>query len=170
MKKLAGAETSERSSFMPGVWLTGAKLRRLVFAPVSLLLAIGLALAPASFVRADEAVQRVILQDSKFSGNPPLGTAANPLINVALGNSNIGHNQVTIATTATQIVPAHTRGSVTFINHGTTDVFIGGSGVTILNGGLLPGVKGASFTLNNSAAIYGIVGSGTQIVSYVESY
>lgn len=169
MKKLAGAETSERSSFMPGGWLTGAKLRRLVFAPVSLLLAIGLALAPVA-ARADEAVQRVILQDSKFSGNPPLGTPANPLITVALGNSNLAHNQVSVTTGATPIVAARARGAVTIVNSGTVDVFLGGSGVTILNGVLLPGVKGASFTINNGAAVYGIVGAGTQTVSYIESY
>lgn len=61
------------------------------------------------------------------------------------------------------------RGSITIINGGTTDVFIGDSGLTIGTGALLVGVKGASITISSQAAIYGIAGSA-QTVSYLEAY
>ncbi len=86
-------------------------------------------------------------------------------------SSTIATNQATVATTATLIAAARTgRVSITIINGGTTDVLVGGSGVTTANGLLLTGTKGASVTINTSAAVYGIVGTGTQAVSYLEAY
>jgi len=84
----------------------------------------------------------------------------------------ISNGQVTVAATATLIAAARPgRGAVTIVNHGTTNVFIGGDpNVTALNGVKLVGVDGASITLSAQSAIYGITASGSQIVSYVEAY
>lgn len=86
----------------------------------------------------------------------------------------ISTGQVTVAATAggTLIAPERRgRGAVTIVNHGTTNVFIGGDpNVTALNGVKLVGVDGASITLSAQSAIYGITASGSQIVSYVEAY
>lgn len=87
------------------------------------------------------------------------------------GSDNMATGQVTVATTATQIVAARTgRSSVTIVNDGTVDVFLGGSTVTTTTGELLAGVKGQTLTLNTSAAVYGIVATGTETVTYVENY
>lgn len=90
---------------------------------------------------------------------------------VQKGTATVANGQTSVATTNTQIVAARTgRGRVTITNLGTTDVFIGATGVTTTTGQLLAGTKGASITLHTSAAIFGIVGTGTQSVSYIEEY
>lgn len=75
--------------------------------------------------------------------------------------------QVSIANTATLIIAANTRQGVLITNPSTTvTVFIGGSGVTTGNGQeLLPG---NSLTIPAVSAIYGIVATGAQTVSYME--
>ena len=84
---------------------------------------------------------------------------------------NIATAQVSVGATATQIVGARARReSVTIVNHGTTDVYIGGPAVTTSTGLLLLGTKGASVVLDGSIAIYGIVATGSQTVSCLESY
>lgn len=83
--------------------------------------------------------------------------------------SDLTTGQITVAATATVIVPtagAAGRLSVTIVNNSTVDVFLGGPGVTISNGLLLVGTKGASITLNTSAAVYGIVATSTESVSF----
>jgi len=87
-------------------------------------------------------------------------------------SDGLATNQITVAATATVIVAARAAGrnSVTITNLGTVDVFIGGVGVTVANGHLLPGVKGASITLPFSGALFGIAASGTQAVSFVETF
>lgn len=90
---------------------------------------------------------------------------------VARAPDSLATNQATIATTATQIAAARSgRGSITITNLGTTDVFIGLAGVTTATGLLLAGVKGTAITVHYNGAIYGIVGTGTQAVSYAETY
>lgn len=82
-------------------------------------------------------------------------------------------NQVSVDTTAggTLIAAARPgRGSITVINEGTTVVRIGDLGLTTSTGAYLAGVAGASITLSTQAAIYGITGSGSETVSYIESY
>lgn len=84
------------------------------------------------------------------------------------GGYNTG--QETVATTATVIAPARPgRKTITIANSGTTDVYIGGAAVTTSTGFLLTGTKGAGFTVDTEAAVYGIVGSGTQVVSFLET-
>jgi hypothetical protein len=90
-----------------------------------------------------------------------------------VGNTNLATNQISVDTTAggKLIVAARVgRNSVTAVNHGTTDVFLGPSGVTISTGTLLVGVKGACITLPLAGALYGIVAAGSQTVSYAETY
>jgi hypothetical protein len=83
----------------------------------------------------------------------------------------IATGQVTVEDTATLIVAArHNRRAVLVINEGSTDVRVGVVDVDTATGALLTGVKGASVSIPTTAAVYGIVASGTQAVSYVEVY
>ena len=76
-----------------------------------------------------------------------------------------------MAVTATLIVAARTaRKRLVIVNHGATAVYVGGAAVATTTGLLLAGVAGTTMTLETAAAVYGIVGSGTQAVSYVEEY
>ena len=75
------------------------------------------------------------------------------------------------ASTATLFAASRSsRAEVTIENSGTTAVYLGGSGVTTATGVLLPGVLGASITLQTTAAIYCIVASSTQAVTGYELY
>lgn len=79
--------------------------------------------------------------------------------------------QATIGTTATLIVAARSgRDTVVVENHGTTDVYVGPAGVTAATGLLLPGTKGASIAIETTDAVYGVVASGTQVVSAIENF
>jgi hypothetical protein len=89
------------------------------------------------------------------------------------GYPNIATGQETVNTTAggVEIVAARaTRGDVTIVNGGTTDIWLGNSGVAIGTGVLLAGFKGAAVTIPTTAAVFGITGAGSQVVSYIESY
>lgn len=95
----------------------------------------------------------------------------NPLPTRDTGFTTLAHGQISVGTTATVIAAARSgRGPITIVNGGTTDVFIGNSNVTTTTGVLLPGTKGASITLSCQTAVYGIVGTGTQTVSFIEAY
>lgn len=78
-----------------------------------------------------------------------------------------GTGQVSVGSSATQIIAANTRQAVLITNPSSTvTVYIGGSGVTTSNGQeLLPE---QSITLPVVSAVYGIVATGSQTVSYVE--
>ena len=81
---------------------------------------------------------------------------------------NITTGQVTIGTSPTLIRAFEgNRIAIAVIQHGTTDVFIGSSSVTIGTGALLVGVKGASIAVQTRAALYGVVQTGTQTVSWM---
>jgi hypothetical protein len=77
-------------------------------------------------------------------------------------------NQISVANTPTLIITSNnTRAGVLITNPSTTvTVYVGGSGVTTANGQIL--APGNSITLPVSSAVYGIVTTGTQTVSYVE--
>lgn len=97
----------------------------------------------------------------------PVGT----ITTSSIGTANFSTGQVALASTATQIVSSRsTRRSITIINLSTTDMYIGGSGVTTSTGQLLLGVKGAAITMEVVGAIYGIVATGTPSVSFEEEY
>jgi hypothetical protein len=126
------------------------------------------------------------------SGNATIIAALKGLYNVMTGaipagGNNIGYMppspgaaalstaQVSVGTSPTPIVSARTgapgtgRVSVTIVNTTTTPIYLGGSGVTTTTGELLPGIVGASITLNTTAAVYGIAGS-TATVTEAETY
>lgn len=89
----------------------------------------------------------------------------------SVSSNNILTGQVSVAATAggTLIAPARAdRKRLTIINGATADVFIGPSGLTISTGALLAGVKGQNIVLETNAAVYGIVGTGTETVSFIE--
>lgn len=88
------------------------------------------------------------------------------------GTGTLATNQVSVTTTATQIVASRSgRRSVTVIQHGSTAVYLGPtSGVTTSNGILLIGTAGAAVTFEYSGAVYGIVSSGSVTVGYAEEY
>lgn len=108
----------------------------------------------------------VILMDGSGNAVVPTGGTI-----TATGANTIASGQVSVANTSTSIAAARaTRRAIAVINHGTTDVFVGVTGLTTGNGALLKGVAGSSITLYTSAAVFGIVASGTQTVSFIEEY
>lgn len=106
------------------------------------------------------------------------GTSADGAINVnatvdvsQAGAAHFAYGQVSIGDTATQIVGVRsTRRSVTVVNLGTTDIYIGDASVTTSTGQLLLGAKGAGVTLEVVGAVYGIITTGSEGVSFEEEY
>lgn len=79
--------------------------------------------------------------------------------------------QATIATTPTLILAQRAgRDAVIVEQTGTTAVYIGASDVTTSTGLLLPGVVGASVSIETTDAVYGVVASGTQVVCAIETF
>jgi len=83
-------------------------------------------------------------------------------------SSSISTGQVSVGTLATIIVASNSsRRSVIIRNQGATDMYIGNSGVTTSNGLLIK--AGESIFLDrNTAAIYGIVSSGSTTAGYLQ--
>jgi hypothetical protein len=95
----------------------------------------------------------------------------NGTYSVSKGSGTIATAQVSVGTTSTQVVAARSgRGSVKITNLGTTDVFIGNTGVTTTTGDLLPGTKGASITVPTNAAVFAVASGAAQTVSVMEVY
>jgi hypothetical protein len=91
--------------------------------------------------------------------------------NAGAGTGSIATAQVTVTTGNVSVVAARAgRASVTIINLGTVDVWLGVTGVSTSTGILLLGVKGSAVTIPTSAAVFGTVGSGTQAVAVLESF
>lgn len=87
------------------------------------------------------------------------------------GYGGLATAQVSVGTTATLLAAARVgRGSIMLTNLGTVDTWIGGSGVTTTTGVLLVGTKGATLTIPTSAAVYGIVATGTNSISVSEVF
>jgi len=92
----------------------------------------------------------------------------NPILN---GAANLGTNQVTVNATVTPIVtPRSTRRGVIIQNTGSTQVYLGGPSVSTTLGYPLPGTAGASVYIPTTAAIFGIVSSGSQAVAWLEIF
>jgi hypothetical protein len=88
-----------------------------------------------------------------------------------VGSSNWAASQVSVSSAATSLVSARSaRHAIVVTNLGTADVWLGGAGVTVSTGTLLPGVKGACKAIPATTAVYGIVASGSQVVSVEELY
>lgn len=108
--------------------------------------------------------------DSGATASLPAGTNTIGAVTVTPPGS-IATGQVTCATTSTLVVAARTgRRNVAFVQEGTTAVRLGPSGVTTSSGVLLTGTVGTGFTIDGSAAVYCTVASGTQTISFVETY
>lgn len=87
------------------------------------------------------------------------------------GTGSIANNQVSVTTSSAQVVAARAgRRALIIVQHGTTDVYLGTGTVTTGNGLLLKGTAGASISIPTTAAINGIVATGTQTVSYLEVF
>lgn len=97
-------------------------------------------------------------------------SVSNPAATRSYGSAAIATSQVTVGTTATQIVPARSgRMAVTITMVGAGDVFVGPTGVTVANGALLLGTKGSSITIHTQGAVFGI-GAVAQAVSVLETF
>ena len=100
----------------------------------------------------------------------PLQVDANSnLIVSGIGYATINSTgQVSVTTGATQIIGSNTsRGGLLITNPASSVVvFIGGSGVTSTTGQEL--LAGNSISLPDVAAVYGIVATGSQTVSFIE--
>lgn len=116
--------------------------------------------------------------DNTNANGAAAASASSPVTpaNLPVGAATLATGQVSVASTATQIVGARTgvsgtgRVSLTICNTSTTAVYIGTSGVTTSTGQFLVGIAGACLTLNTQTAVYGIVSTGTETVSFSESY
>ena len=87
------------------------------------------------------------------------------------GMNAVASGQVTVAATPTLIAPARPgRSAITIVQEGTTVVRLGGANVTTSNGVPLAGTQYSSFTIDGGGAVYGIVATGTQLVSYIECF
>jgi hypothetical protein len=111
-----------------------------------------------------------VIREGVFVGDAATGTqtlcvtAAGMLLNT--GGLLNATGQVAVALTATQIIAANTRQGLLITNPSTVTVFVGGSGVTASTGQEL--LAGQSLSLPVTSAVYGIVATGTQTVSYLE--
>ncbi len=109
-----------------------------------------------------------IYDASGASWNRLRGDTGGNLMTTTAVSTTIATNQVTVADTATAIKALNTsRRSITIRNQGTTDMFIGSASVTTSTGFSVR--AGESISLDrNTAAIYGIVASGSTTVGYLE--
>lgn len=132
----------------------------------------------ANTVAATDVVPEVAVANTLPTG-PATAANSNPMTpsNLAVGSAAMNTNQVTVQTTAggTLIAAARTglagtgRVSIEVCNLGTTDVWLGNTGLTVGNGHLLVGIKGACTVLKTTAAIYGIAGAA-EAISFVENF
>lgn len=82
---------------------------------------------------------------------------------------SISNSQKTVGTSATKLCDAvSSRKKLVVVNHGTTPVYVGKSGVTTSTGVLLAGVAGQTLYLDTAGELYGITASGTQVVGVLE--
>lgn len=95
-----------------------------------------------------------------------------PLPVSSAGSANLATGQVSVANTATLIAALRSgRQAITIVNTAATAVYLGNStGVTTSTGTLLPGIVGASVTMNTQSAIYGISATGSETVTEFETY
>lgn len=118
--------------------------------------------------------------NSLQSGGQNTGANSHPVVwssdqTPTVGSVNIATGQVTVGTSSSIIVAARTgvagngRIAATVVNMGTATVYIGNtSGVTVSNGFPVPAQ--AAISLNTMSVIYGISGTASQTVGYVETY
>ena len=102
----------------------------------------------------------------------PLPAGSNLIGSVATaGAANFAPASETITTTPVLIAAARSgRSSVTVESNSTTPVYLGGPGVTASTGFLLPGVAGASLSINFAGALYGVTSTGSAATFSYELY
>jgi hypothetical protein len=95
-----------------------------------------------------------------------------PLPVSGAGSGSIATAKVSVTTGNITIAAARAgRFAITIEIVGTVaDVYIGNTGVTTATGFRLKGVDGQSITIPTSAAIFGTVSAGTQIVHVLETF
>lgn len=112
----------------------------------------------------------ILVAGENPSGNaePLQVDANNKLIESSIGLGLNGTGQVSVGASSTQIIAANTaRAGVLITNPSSTvTVYLGVTGVTTSTGAILG--PNQSITLPVTSAIYGVVASSTQTVSYVE--
>lgn len=143
-------------------------MRRFVMGALMALLASTAFAAPATYYDPNQPVNQREVADSFTTPHPVtcISGCASPVV-----PGNLATSQVSVGTTATQVVASRAgRSIVTVVNTTTTDIYLGAAGVTTSTGILLPGTKGASVTLQYTGALYGIVASGTATVTEAETY
>ena len=136
------------------------------------LISTNVALKGAVLPAVDATITGTALMWEDASDTLRAASAAKPLPVGQIGVGTFATAQVSVSTTATLIVAARAgRRSVTIMQHGTTAVYLGPANtVTTSNGMLLLGTAGTAITTDYSGNVYGIVGSGTDTVSYAEEY
>lgn len=93
--------------------------------------------------------------------------------NVVAVNSptSIAAGQGTISTTAASLVAARAaRKTITIENTSAVAFYVGPTGVTATTGLLVPGVVGASVTVDSAAAFFAITASGSATASFLETF
>lgn len=106
---------------------------------------------------------------SDQSALPVTGTFFQAVQPITRVGATLNTNQISVGSTSTLILAANAnRKRLVLINMGTTNVFIGNIGVTIGTGQLLLGIAGYIIPLYFTGAVYGIVGTGTQTIAYLE--
>lgn len=83
----------------------------------------------------------------------------------------LASGQVSVGTTSTQIVAARAgRSRVIISSAGGAVLYVGVTGVTTATGVYIGNAAGATITLETSAAVFGVIGTGTMTVSYIEEF
>lgn len=133
--------------------------------------------ATVTAVSSDRAAVDVYVRGQVGGGLTDAELRADPVevtvVDGATGAPNVATAQVSVDDTSggVQVVAARaTRRSVTIVNHGDVDVWIGGTGVTVSNGALLLGTKGAALTIATNAVVRAITGGDTVSVGVLEVY
>lgn len=105
-----------------------------------------------------------VLSVQGVAGGTPIPVAGTQPASIATG-------QASCSTASAQAVPARAgRRNVVLIQEGTTLVRVGASGVTTSTGVPLPGTAYSALTIDGAAAVHCVTASGTQTVSFIETY
>lgn len=157
-------------AFPLGVWATITQLAN------GNLCTVGASSSNAEFVQGTGAAGAPlggVLSIQGVSGGTPLTVTPTPDVGAAALAT--GQQAITNTVGGTQIVAARTgapgtgRVSVTVINPSTGGIlYLGNSGLTTTTGVAV--APGSAFTMNFTGALFGIVATGTQTVTFFETF
>ena len=103
-------------------------------------------------------------------GVPVYANLGSAVISVSPSSVGVGlqsTNQISVGSTATLIIAANaSRAALAIANPSAVTVYLGASGVTAATGHAL--LTGTAITMPVTSAVYGIVASGSQTVTYLE--